>query len=739
MAIFLSAAVMIVWLAISLTNEGSAISAFTPSDPPNNPIGTGKGIHPGRVVWVHEPDVTLWDGLQGDWWYDENTDADLADFMVVEAIRCLTGQQDEVAAWDALFRHFNQVHGNGDVGYSEGEKIAIKLNMNQDNTTIWKPHRHMPSPQVICALLDQLINVAGVSGEMITLYDASRYIGDPIYNKIKDNPDPNFHRIKFVVRPDRAGNGRQNALHDPVNLVYFATPNIPGGIQAYLPQCVSEAKYLINMALLRPHQGFGVTLCGKNHFGTVYFPKGEGWSPKSLHDYGYRNSPMGRYNCLVDLIGHKHLGDKTLIYLIDGLYAGRTEGSEVIRFESFGDDWCSSLFASQDPVAIDSVALDFLRNEPQATECRGMGVDNYLHEAALAHNPPSGTIYDPDGNGVHLESLGVHEHWNNEVDRQYSRNLGIADGIELTRPKITDPNGPVENWVTGTRYTHIRHAVNDANSGDEIVVSAGTYRESFAFQGKNLILRSTDPNDSEIVAATIIDGGERAVTFSGGEDESCLLAGFTITDANCGVYCRSAGPTIANCRILGNASSGIKLWEGSCLAIFNSIVAGNGGAGIEMWADAGEQFILSNYAIITNCTVVGNTEHGIYGGLPAVTNCIVRDNGVDDTFEQIDCSAPTVNYSNVEGSFPGNGNIDLDPGFVVPGCWVLVNDIDQMWVHGDYHLRLDSPCIDAGDPDYASSGAVDIDGEPRVMAGRVDMGCDEVGDGQTDVAHDAYR
>jgi hypothetical protein len=351
--------------------------------------------------------------------------------MVSQAIQHLTGIPDDAAAWDALFRHISRLNGHGDAGYQQGETVTIKLNMNADSSTIWLPGRPLPSPQVTYALVDQLINVAGVPGEVITLYDASRYIGDPIYNKIRDNPDPNFHRVRFVVRPDLARNGRQSALHDPGNPIYFATPDIPGGIQAYFPQCVSEAAYLINVALLRAHNGFGVTACGKNHFGSIYFPDNGGWDPQLLHGYGYRNSPMGRYNCLVDLMGHRHLGGKTLLYLIDGLYGGKTEGGEVIRYASFGDDWCSSLLASQDPVAIDSVALDFVRNEPRATACTGRGVDNYLHEAASAHSPPSGTVYDPEGDGVHLESLGVHEHWNNPVDKQYSRNLGLDSGIEL--------------------------------------------------------------------------------------------------------------------------------------------------------------------------------------------------------------------------------------------------------------------------------------------------------------------
>ena len=152
---------------------------------------------------------------------------------------------------------------------------------------------------------------------------------------------------------------------------------------------------------------------------------------------------MGSYNCLVDLMGHKHLGGKTLLYMIDALYAAMNNNSDVSRFQSFGDDWCSSLFISQDPVAIDSVGLDFMRNEPGGENvCSGLSIDNYLHEAALVNDPPSGIFYNPNGDGVRLESLGVHEHWNNAVDKQYSRNLGIGDGIELIAVLPTCPDSP---------------------------------------------------------------------------------------------------------------------------------------------------------------------------------------------------------------------------------------------------------------------------------------------------------
>ena len=76
-------------------------------------------------------------------------------------------------------------------------------------------------------------------------------------------------------------------------------------------------------------------------------------------------------------------------------------------------------------MALESVGLDFLRAEMPLIK----NADRHLHEAALADNPPSGTVYKP--NGVRLQSLGVHEHWNNPTDKQYSRNLGTGKGIEL--------------------------------------------------------------------------------------------------------------------------------------------------------------------------------------------------------------------------------------------------------------------------------------------------------------------
>jgi hypothetical protein len=153
----------------------------------------------------------------------------------------------------------------------------------------------------------------------------------------------------------------------------------------------------------------------------------------------------GHYRAHVDLMGHPEIGDKSILYLLDGLFSGYYWEAVPVKWTSspFGDegegDWPSSIFGSQDPVAIDSVGYDFLLAEWPDVVLNGDGAslqggaEDYLHEAAQADNPPSGTFYDPDNNGTAMSSLGVHEHWNNAADKQYTRNLGTGEGIELFR------------------------------------------------------------------------------------------------------------------------------------------------------------------------------------------------------------------------------------------------------------------------------------------------------------------
>ena len=214
------------------------------------------------------------------------------------------------------------------------------------------------------------------------------------------------------------------------------------GAANVVPACVSEADYLINLASLKGHS-YGLTLCGKNHFGSLVNssrlrpPEAAG-----IHRY-VSGQTMGMYTVLVDLFANRLLGGKTMLWMLDGLVPATSEGASVTREAAqwegapFDGGFAASIFLSQDPVAIDSVGADFLINQPAVVSRNAalegnLGVENYLHEAALASAPPSGAAYR-DGAGNPVESLGVHEHWNNSVERLYSRDRGESEGIELVR------------------------------------------------------------------------------------------------------------------------------------------------------------------------------------------------------------------------------------------------------------------------------------------------------------------
>jgi hypothetical protein len=394
-----------------------------PWDPiPKVPIGTPQGVNSGRVVWIWNPDATE-SNLNGYWWKTENNNQ-------------------------------MQVHGYGEAGYQTGEKIAIKVNLNNcwdyyiDPYTA-KDNDRDASPYVLKALLRQLVNTVGISQEDITVYDASRPMANWFYNRVyyETYPAiplvPEFPDINYVDANGGA-QGRQK-VEVSTEKIYFADGT---GLYRTLPTCVVASKYIINMPLLKRHplnNGNGVTLSGKNMFGTWIEPVAK------IHSYHESGHILGNPAPQTDLLAHRHIGGKTLLYVGDGTYATLVDHSNIGKSQMypFNNDWTNSLFFSQDPVAIDSVMYDFLHAEGTNPS---EGSQNYLHQAA---DPPSG-VYDPENDGIYLsDSLGVHEHWNTTVDifssNRYSgpSNNGIdfiSYGEEYAHPAIIITK-PVENYL----------------------------------------------------------------------------------------------------------------------------------------------------------------------------------------------------------------------------------------------------------------------------------------------------
>jgi predicted outer membrane repeat protein len=209
-----------------------------------------------------------------------------------------------------------------------------------------------------------------------------------------------------------------------------------------------------------------------------------------------------------------------------------------------------------------------------------------------------------------------------------------------------------------------------------------------------------------------------------------------------GIYCSKSTAMVTNSTISGNRSGdyggGIHCEEGTaivsdCIISGNSVRRAGGGVSCE-----------SSDATITRCTVTGNLARGMPGGgigcwgsTGEITNCIVWANRrqYDQAIHLAPSSSVLVRYSDVEGGWSGQENVDFDPCFVQAGYWADANDPNivaaptdpnAVWIDGDYHFLPNSPCINAGDPNFVPEvNETDIDGQPRALGGRVDMGADE--------------
>lgn len=393
----------------TVNRERLFFGEFNPQSPklfvkPNQPIGEGRGIHPGRVAWIHAPGVAKWDGHTGLWVEDRWNDQAKADAMIPHAVMQLTGESTAKKAWKSLFKYFNQTHGRGNRGYKKGEMIAIKLNLN-NAITHHDTIELNSSPFVTLALVRSMVRDGGIRQQDIVLCEPSRAITDSIFNKVHRE----FPFVRFI--DNIGGDGREKCEYYPEQIVYSVDN---GKMARGLAKCIVDADYLINTALLKTHSGPGVTLTGKNWYGATDINLL--WR-QNAHNNVSQDKRHGKpgYKTFVDFMAHKNLGQKTLLFLIDGTYGSRdVNGAPNPKWmkEPFNGDWACSLIVSQDEVSCDAVGMDVIINEwPEFGSLNYC--DEYLREAASIPNAPSGTIYRQDGKPLE-RSLGLFEHWNAE-------------------------------------------------------------------------------------------------------------------------------------------------------------------------------------------------------------------------------------------------------------------------------------------------------------------------------------
>ncbi len=467
------------FLGISLTSDVSVTSAQTirksgPEDGPNMPVGKGYGINPGRVIWAWNPDATNENCKNvmenSDWYFSsKNVDQKLIGDMVSASVRKLAGKADLKKSWDALFSYHNRKKLGKEKSYTPGEKIFIKINQGTaswilskqeadsgyffSSTTKGAQMRRFKnrgatetSPFIVLEVLRELVNVAGVRQSDII-------VGDPIAHIFGHNYAVWHGEFPDVVFIDRFSDrfGRTLIKKTDRELVFYSDKKQSDRLY----DIIERADYMINVASLKPHGSAGISLTAKNHFGSQgrqnaahlhYALIAPSWETFPRETGNPSNGGYRKYRVLVDLMGSKYLGRNSMLLIVDGLFGGgadETKGPVKYFMPPFNYDWSSSIFMSQDQVALESVCYDFLRTEWDGVHKHDAannvfengpsmyGVDDYLHQAADSKNWPEGIIYDPDNSGKPLASLGVHEHWNNTNDKQYSGNLGKPGGITL--------------------------------------------------------------------------------------------------------------------------------------------------------------------------------------------------------------------------------------------------------------------------------------------------------------------
>jgi len=197
-----------------------------------------------------------------------------------------------------------------------------------------------------------------------------------------------------------------------------------------------------------------------------------------------------------------------------------------------------------------------------------------------------------------------------------------------------DDDGPAD-------FNNIQAAINLARDGDIVEVQVGIYtgpgNRDIDFKGKAITVRSTDPNNPQIVAATIIDcngssdENHRGFHFHNDEEPNSILDGLSVThgyaDYGGAIACYGAGPTIRNCIVNANKTFGRGGGIFGCGGpIINCRITDNETIGF-LHSGGG---VCECSGPIINCKISGNRATGNGGGVNecsgGVFNCIITGN-----------------------------------------------------------------------------------------------------------------
>ncbi len=236
-----------------------------------------------------------------------------------------------------------------------------------------------------------------------------------------------------------------------------------------------------------------------------------------------------------------------------------------------------------------------------------------------------------------------------------------ADCAEWYVDDSVSASGDGKSWETAVKT--IQEGIDEASHGDTVTVAEGTYVENIHFDGKNIILTSTDPLNPDVVATTIIDGSQSGtvVTFSGAEDATCALSGFTVRN----------GRAVVGAGILGRVDR-----EHTHATIENNVITDN------VAENAGGGLFVCHGTVRNN--LITRNSCGIYGG-GGLSSC---DGSISDNTISFNSATWGGGLSQCDGMVENNlivGNRAEQYGGGVYDCWGVVQKNRIIENHAGWH------------------------------------------------------